>query len=273
MMTNGSDLRVVRDGYALYAKALPPASAGAPWIVFGNSLVTDLALWDAQVAALAGDFGILRYDQAGHGHSSGPESTNLDALGADLLAVMDAADVTRCIYVGLSMGVPTGLAAHKIAADRFLALVLCDGQARTAPGGAAAWADRIAGAEASGMQAFAEATADRWLTETASADTRARLVRMIAATPINGFRSCATALMRYDYTAELARITCPTLLIAGAQDGAMPAGMAANLQPAITGAKLHIIDNAGHVPCFEQPTAFNAALSDFLATLSEQASQ
>ena len=273
-MDQGRSLRtltIARDGYDLHAEAVPPDSAGAPWIVFGNSLVTDLSIWDAQVAALSGRYGILRYDQAGHGRSGLPPSAvNFDDLGADLLAVMEATGLKQAIYVGLSMGVPTGLAAHRIAAQRFAALVFSDGQAQTAPGGAASWDERIEGARAAGIEAFAAETADRWLT-TADPARRKQLTAMIAATPFEGFEVCATALKDYDYTAELARITCPTLLIAGAEDGAMPEGMATKLKPAIAGAEFHAVANAGHVPCFEQPEAFNALLSHFLRTLPANA--
>lgn len=266
-MAPSKALVVARDGYDLHAQVTLPAEADAPWIVFGNSLVTDLTIWDAQADALSGTYGILRYDQAGHGRSGQPNGpVDFDALGADLLAVMDAAGVKSGVYVGLSMGVPTGLAAHSKAADRFSALVFSDGQAKTAPGGAAGWAERIEGARASGMAAFAEATTGRWLTKGTGTAPRARLSQMIAATPFEGFELCATALKDYDYADELARITCPTLLIAGAEDGAMPEGMATKLQPAIANAQMHVIDAAGHVPCFEQPDAFTALLCGFLAT-------
>tara|TARA_R110000751_G_scaffold71441_4_gene144765 strand:+ start:27099 stop:27941 length:843 start_codon:yes stop_codon:yes gene_type:complete len=258
-------LRVARKNYDLYAQTVTAECADAPWIVFSNSLATDMTVWDAQVAALAGRFRILRYDQAGHGRSGLPQTPiNFDDLGDDLLAVMDAASVESATFVGLSMGVPTGLAAHRRAANRFEALVLCDGQAKTAPGGAANWAERIEGAKASGMQTFASETANRWLTDGAAGPTRARLIEMIAATPLDGFEACARALMDYDFAGELTRIACPTLLVAGAEDGAMPESMAAKLKPVISGATLQIIAQAGHVPCFEQPQAFTAVLCAFL---------
>lgn len=269
---HASRISVARKGYALSAEIIRPAQAGAAWIVFGNSLVTDLSIWDDQVAALAGRFGILRYDQAGHGASGIPsDMPDFDMLGADLLAVMDATGVRRAIYVGLSMGVPTGLAAHAAQPDRFDALVLVDGQSRTASGGRAAWAERIAAAEGAGMAAFAAATADRWLTTGADNERRARLIRMIAATPLEGFRACATALIQYDYADELPNIRVPTLLIAGAEDGAIPQTMAANLQPNIADAQLALIPNAGHVPCFEQPEAFTKTLERFLSRLGADA--
>ena len=37
----------------------------APWVTFCNSLATDISMYDAQAAALAGDYRILRYDRRG----------------------------------------------------------------------------------------------------------------------------------------------------------------------------------------------------------------
>ncbi len=46
---------------------------GAPWLVFSNSLMTDLSLWDGQVAAFGAAYRILRYDTRGHGGSAVPD--------------------------------------------------------------------------------------------------------------------------------------------------------------------------------------------------------
>ena len=65
-------------------------SAGAPSVIFSNSLGCDLHMWDAQVAALRDRFHIVRYDTRGHGGSRyHGESLTLERLAADVLAVMD----------------------------------------------------------------------------------------------------------------------------------------------------------------------------------------
>lgn len=244
------------------------AAPDAPWLVFGNSLVTDLTVWDAQVSALAAHFNILRYDQRGHGQSEVAGDVDFDLLGRDLLAVIDAAKVGRCCYVGLSMGVPTGLSAFATAPERFTAMVLVDGQARTAPNGAAAWAERIANAETIGMEAYGRQTADRWLTATATPEQRDRLAKMVAATPLDGFRACATALQSYNYAHVLPDLRIPVQLIAGAEDGAMPDSMAKVLGGGIADSRMATIPNAGHVPNFEQPERFNAVLTKFLEEIA-----
>jgi 3-oxoadipate enol-lactonase len=241
------------------------AGDGAPWIVFGNSLLTDLSLWDEVVRPLGRRFNLLRYDQRGHGRSAVPSHPLAMAeLGADLTEVLDAAGVGRCLYVGLSMGVPTGLAALARAPGRFGGLILVDGQAKSAATGAAFWQERIALARAEGMAGLAEATVRRWLRpERLGTPMAERLRAIVAATPLEGFVAAASALKSYDESAVLGRIAVPTLLVAGAEDGAMPDTMR-TMAAAIPKGRFVAIAEAGHVPVFERPDAFLAAIAEAL---------
>ena len=45
----------------------------APWLIFSNSLATNLSMWNEQARLLSEHFRILRYDQRGHGKSEAPE--------------------------------------------------------------------------------------------------------------------------------------------------------------------------------------------------------
>ena len=59
--------------------------AGAPVVVFSNSLGTNLAMWDAQIPALAQKFRVLRYDSRGHGLSDvTPGPYTIEILGRDV---------------------------------------------------------------------------------------------------------------------------------------------------------------------------------------------
>jgi len=266
-MTDGVD-RIVRvGGLGLRCRADGPT--GAPWLVFSNSLMTDLTLWDDQVAAYAGRFRILRYDQRGHGGSDvPPEDCHFNGLVEDLVAVMAAFDVEAATVIGVSMGGVTalGLAARYPARVRQVAV--CDCQAASTPAGAAAWDERIAVAQAGGMAALAEPTLARWFTaETlrASPPAVAQVRAMICRTPLPGFERAARALQSYDFRALPAALRCPAAFIAGAADGALPQalqGMAA-AYPRSTYAA---IPNAGHLPNIEQPARFNAELDALLAS-------
>lgn len=237
----------------------------APWLVFSNSLVTNLAIWDAQADVLGKTFRILRYDQRGHGGTSVPTAPiTFEQLGADALALLDHFGIERCTFIGLSMGVPTGLHLVSSHPERVERLVLCDGQSKTAATGSNVWAQRIAHAREDGMGAVADATLERWFPADFIADGRAEKVReMVASTPLDGFAGCAGALQNYNFDHALAAIDVPTMLVVGERDGGMPVSMR-TVRDAIKGASLVEIPDAGHIPNFEQPEAFNRVLSDFL---------
>jgi len=251
-------------GISLFCRTDGPGS-GAPWIIFSNSLVTDLTIWDAQVDALGGRYNLLRYDQRGHGRSGSSKDTlTFDRLGDDVLALLDHFNIQTCSFVGLSMGVPTGLRAYQQDPARFDRLVFVDGMARTAPTGSAAWQERIDFVAQNGMDRFAEATVGRWLQPDSLQSSKGKtLIAMVAATPENGFVQCATALQGYDYADVVPRINIPLLAIAGAEDGAMPVAMEKTFG-VVPGAQIATIAKAGHVPNFERPDAFNAKLIKFL---------
>ena len=79
--------------------------ADAPVLVLSNSLGTDLHMWDIQIQAFTEHFRVLRFDTRGHGKSlvtEGPYS--IEQLGRDVLALLDALDIQRAHFCGLSMG-------------------------------------------------------------------------------------------------------------------------------------------------------------------------
>jgi 3-oxoadipate enol-lactonase len=240
---------------------------GAPWMVWSNSLLTDTGLWAAQVAAFGDRFRLLRYDQRGHGGTQVPSATtNFDELISDLAGLMGQLGIEGALVGGCSMGAATalGLAARHPALCA--AVIASDGQAGTAPGGAQSWQERMDFARANGMAKHAEATLQRWFAPASIAEGNPAIpaVReMILSTPFDGFIACATALQSYDLRAEIAGIRQPALLIAGAQDGAMPQTMR-GIAAGMPDARYVEIPEAGHLPCIERPGAFNAAVEAFL---------
>ena len=237
-----------------------------PWLVFSNSLVTNLSLWEPQVAAFPG-YRCLRYDQRGHGGSSVPDGpATIVQLALDAAAIMGHFGARRATFVGVSMGAATGFRLAQTRPDLVERLVASDGQAASAPGGAQAWADRMAVAAAGGMTAYADATMPRWFSARSRAEGNPVMpgVRaMIETTDVAGFMACAAALQSYDFTGGLAAMTQPTLLIAGAEDGVMPETLRA-LEGRIPQAEYVEIADAGHLPGIERPEAFNRALRAFI---------
>jgi len=62
-------------------------------------------MWDPQMTALEAQHQVLRYDTRGHGASDAPDGAyTLDQLVADAVALMDALEIQKVNFVGLSMG-------------------------------------------------------------------------------------------------------------------------------------------------------------------------
>jgi len=239
---------------------------GAPWLVFSNSLGTDMSMWDDQVAVLKDRFRILRYDHRGHGGSDAPEGPyDFDMLIGDLAGILDAYGIDSAHYCGLSMGGITGQGFVQKHPSRVEKLIICDCTAASTPAGAQQWAERIAIANEKGIEALVDITVERWFSPEAYAnDVKAvtRVKDMVRATPATGFIGCAQALSNFDFKAGLSAIKSETLLIAGTKDAAYPG--VKFLNGAIPGSKLAEIDGAGHLSNIEAPEAFNRALSEFL---------
>ena len=119
--------------------------AGAPWIVFSNSLATTLAMWDEQAAALKFSFRVLRYDQRGHGGTDAPAGRYAFAtLLDDAVALLDALSIEKAHFAGLSMGGATALGLAERHPDRFERIIVCDSPCRSTPQSSQQWQERIA---------------------------------------------------------------------------------------------------------------------------------
>jgi len=68
----------------------------------------------------------------------------------------------------------------------------------------------------------------------------------------------------YDCRAELGRIRCPTLVLAGRQDWISPVELAEEIHRLIPGSELVIFERSGHMPQVEEPEAFVRVVREFL---------
>jgi 3-oxoadipate enol-lactonase len=242
--------------------------AGAPTLVFSNSLGTDLHLWDAQVATLAkGDrLRIVRYDTRGHGRSSvTPGSYTVAQLADDAVRLLDHLGITRAHFCGLSLGGMTGLRLALHHPDRLLKLVVCSASARL--GSVEMWDGRIAAVRQGGMAPMVPSILSRWFTEGFRArDPLAvkRIEQQLLSTPAEGYAACCGALRDADLRPLLPKIRTPTLVVAGTFDPAVPIADVRSLADNTSGAKFAELPTA-HLSNVEASAAFNETISQFLA--------
>lgn len=240
-----------------------------PWLVLSHSLGCSLGMWEAQLAEFRRDYRLLAFDTRGHGRSSAPAGRyTLDMLADDLEALLDCLGVTRCHFMGLSMGGMIGMAHAMRYPGRFDSLVLCDTSSRLGPEAAPVWADRIETATRYGMGPLVEPTLRRWFTVEFLArqhEVVERVGEMIRSTPVEGYVGCCHAISGIDVTERLGALRIPTLVVCGDQDAGTPVEMARAIQQAIPAAQLAVIPSASHLSNVEQPEVFNLLVRRFLA--------
>lgn len=258
-------MKVKANGIAINYRIDGPERA--PWLIFSNSLATSLAMWDEQAAALADSFRLLRYDQRGHGGSDAPAGRYpFDTLLDDALALMDALEINKAHFAGLSMGGATALGLAERRPDRFDRIVVADSPCQSTPQSSQQWEERIAVAQQQGIEALVEPTVARWFpaeTVASNAPHLSKIRAMIRATPVNGFIGCAAALAAHDYASAVASVKCPTLFIVGEKDGATPTAMA-KLHEQLPGSRFVALPGAGHISNMDRPAEFSRALREFL---------
>jgi 3-oxoadipate enol-lactonase len=247
--------------------------AAAPVVFMTHSILSSSMMWDEQANIMAENgWRVVRADTRGHGASDSPKAPYAMAeLVADTVAVLDALNIDRAHYVGLSLGGMSGLGLGIHHADRLLSLCICDARADAPPAVAAPWDERIAIAAAQGCGALAAATVERWFGKTFTEAKPAVAQRFIAtatANPAEGFIGCARAIQGLNYLADIGRITTPTTLVVGGNDGVLPQVMR-ELQALIPHAVLAEIPDAGHLPNIDQPEAFNTVLWRHLKRVSD----
>ncbi|MEX2616415.1 MAG: alpha/beta fold hydrolase [Alphaproteobacteria bacterium] len=241
---------------------------GAPWLIFSNSLATDLTLWDNQAALLGDRFRILRYDTRGHGRTEATAPPySFELLTGDAVGLMDALGIDRAHWVGLSLGGSTGIATALNHGDRLLSLAVCDSRAQADPAFVAAWDDRIRVIDAGGMEAIVEPTIKRWFTPPFLQMGRTvcdRVRDMIRNTSREGFTGCSRALQTLDFERRLGELTLPVMFLVGSQDAACPPEAARAMHARVPGSECVIVDPASHISNLENPAQFNAALEAHL---------
>jgi 3-oxoadipate enol-lactonase/4-carboxymuconolactone decarboxylase len=117
------------------------------------------------------------------------------------------------------------------------------------------------------MAALADAAVERWVTpafRSARPETTAWLRDMVASHSGEGYASCCTAIETMSIVDDLAMITVPTLVIAGADDPATPPEHAERIAAAVPGARLEVVPGAAHLGNVEQPDAFTGLIIDHL---------
>lgn len=247
---------------------------GAPLVMI-HGAQGDQTAFDRLAAEFSDRYRVLTFDQRGSGLSDKPDMPySIAMLADDTAALMDHLRLSPAHVFGISMGgtIAQELALRHPAKVRSLILGC------TTPGGPDAI--RLSGTALTSAYSTQSMTAEargRALAE--AAFTKGYLARhpeiiesMIAARrsrPIDStaFAHRMKAIAGHDAYDRLPQIHCPTLVIAGKDDSLINWENSRLIADRIEGARLVVLEPAGHSFWVEQPQQTSAAIAEFLSSV------
>jgi pimeloyl-ACP methyl ester carboxylesterase len=223
--------------------------------------------WFKQVPAFSRHFSTITFDARGERALDG----GVADLVADVVALLDHLRIRKSHVLGTSLG---GFVAQELALERpdlvDRLILVCTSYGRGGPESMSPWtlSDMI------GWPSLSAEVAVRRGLETATSEVyRARrpeefeeIVRWrLADSPsLSAYYEQMRAGARFDLSRDVGSITAPTLVIHGSEDRYVPVANAAALAGAIPGAKLRVLDNAGHLVFIERFADVNREVVTFL---------
>ena len=260
-----------------------PGSTRLPLVLL-HGFTGSAESWTPLLPWLGAQRRLLAVSLHGHGDSDAPVDPAryaADRAAADLVAVLDAADVKRVAVLGYSMGGRVALRLALAHAARVSALVLESAAPGIADRGErlerrAADGARADELERDGVPAFVERwerlpmwDSQRGLPADRRATVRAERLRGNAAGLANSLRGLGAGATTPMHR-ELSRLAMPALVLCGALDEKyVRIGRA--MAAAVPRARLAIVEDAGHTVHLERPRSFTAAVQAFLTGLEEDA--
>lgn len=254
VLANGIRIEVAKEG------------AGNPTLVFLHFWGGSSRTWSPVIAQLSGNLRCVALDGRGQGGSDAPASgySTVD-LADDVLAVIDELGIDNYILVGHSMGGKTAqvVASRRPAGLRGLALIASSPPSPMQLGDEqrAQMRQAYAGREA------VEGALDHMLLGSAlSPALREQAIAdalRISPQAMHGWIDTGT---REDFSADVARIDVPVVIVAGEMDRVDPVAVVReHIVPHFKGAALHVLAGRGHLLPIEAADEVAGILRDFAA--------
>jgi pimeloyl-ACP methyl ester carboxylesterase len=175
----------------------------------------------------------------------------------------------RFVLGGFSMGGYVAFEIMRQAPERVLKLMLIDTQARPdTPEASQNRRRSIELAQAGKLEQAAAATFPNAVhpANVENAELKAIHMEMARVTGPDAYvRQQEVIMSRPDSGADLKQIEVPTLIVVGDNDKITPIDAAREMEAGIAGARLVVIEGAGHLALLEQPAQVNTAFEQFLA--------
>lgn len=244
-----------------------------PSVLLVSGLGGTASYWNAQIEALSQHYHLIVHDHRGTGQSTRSEITySVDQMSADTIALMDHLGLERAHLVGHSTGGAIGQTLAITAPQRIESMVLYATWTKTD-----AFMGRLMRARKAllqnGIDDYIELSPallypDWWVNSNpeklAALDKAAKAG--FSSASIAGSR--CQAVIDFDRSNELDRITQPTCVLCARDDFLTPLYFSEDIAQKIPGAQLKVLEKGGHAVSQVDPDGFNAAVLEFLHSVT-----
>jgi 3-oxoadipate enol-lactonase len=223
--------------------------------------------WFRQIPAFSRHFRTIAFDVRGERELKG----GVADLAAESVALLEHLRIKKAHVLGTSLG---GFVAQELAlvrpdlVDRLVLVGTSYG--REGPETMSPWslADMIGlpslNAEKAVRRGLEAATSEAYRAQRPEEFEQIVSWRLADSPSLSAYYDQLRAGARFDLSRDVGRITSPTLVIHGSEDRFVPAANAVALAEAIPGARLRVLDDAGHLVFIERYADVNREVVAFL---------
>ncbi len=253
---------------------------GTPTLVFCNGFNCEQSVWYLVAPALAAQYQLVLFDQAGvgqsdHAASHDPRYATLAGYAQDVVEICQALALREVVLVGHSVGATIALLAAVQVPTYFSKVVLLAASPRhlNAPGyyGGFELSDMqevLAGMEVN-YQAWANTFATMLIGQYQAPELSYALIECASQADPEMAKHIVQLAFLGDYRAQVSLLRCPTLLLQCTDDPAAPAEVSQYLLNTLLDATLITLSTNGHCPHLTAPAEVVHAIQHFLASSVE----
>ena len=241
-----------------------------PAVVFLHGLGGSRTAWEPQLRGLSDGWRCVAWDMPGYGVSR-PFSGQMtwEKAAAAVIELLGLLGVSSAHLVGMSLGGMVALNTALLHRDHVRSLILL----ATSPAFGLDGSTTVEGWKAERLAPLSAAVtladvAPRMLRTVAGPQAPDSVIaeasRSMARISPEGFRAAVECLPSHDLRRRLGELQLPCLVMVGDLDLETPPSYARYLTDHIAGARLAVIEGAGHLVNLERPGAVNERLRSFL---------
>jgi len=249
-----------------------------PVLVLNNGIIMNAATsWVFQLEELAAHYRVLTYDCRGQGQSDHPPGPYTMASHAkDLAELLKALDIDRAHIAGISYGGEVAQAFALHYPEKTRSLILADTASEVGPELLfiiQSWIDAL---QTGDPDAFFHVTVP-WNFSPSFIREHPKLLeearKRYAGLDFPAVIRLCECFLKVHFTPRLAEIKAPSCILVGENDLLKGIGYAQILLENLPRGELHLVPDAGHASCWENPEVFNTIILGFLAKQVENAAQ